>query len=393
MNEIKKLELAILKEFIFNDEVSQLISDINQNFLEFNILEITGMGTQEIKHSSLLAWILNNSEHNLEYEVFVEFLKKVYAENNLIDDELQNYIYLSKKQNLIIYREQENIDLLIEDHDNYKIFVIENKIFADERIEGDDGGQLEKYEKNIKEKYSEKYKIYYIFLTPNSTNATSDKWLRASYQMITDVITHILKTTELLTNTRLILESYVDLLKRKNIVKDKNIQELCKKIWDNKEYREALEIIFENKPSKIDLIEEFLKKYILIEKKINAGVHNYFIKLNNNSPYIYRLIYDSKGKGLGFVIVTNKNTQLSLLNFQDTEIGDTTIKIHPKLNSTPPMNQFNYVIVSTFANYCISEDTLSSDRLESLMNELNTFDNKIISNVPSEQKIQAISEI
>ena len=41
-------ETNLVEEFIFNDEVQQILSDINDRFMDFNILEITGMGTQEI---------------------------------------------------------------------------------------------------------------------------------------------------------------------------------------------------------------------------------------------------------------------------------------------------------------------------------------------------------
>ena len=60
-------EIDSLKEFIFNDEVQKVFEDINNNVLDFNILEITGMGNQEIKHSNILGWLFSDAKHNLEY--------------------------------------------------------------------------------------------------------------------------------------------------------------------------------------------------------------------------------------------------------------------------------------------------------------------------------------
>jgi hypothetical protein len=52
--------------FIFDDEVQKLFEDINNNLLDFNILEITGIVNQEIKHSNILRCLFSDAEHNLE---------------------------------------------------------------------------------------------------------------------------------------------------------------------------------------------------------------------------------------------------------------------------------------------------------------------------------------
>lgn len=255
-----KDEIGIVENFIYNDDISANIQKINQNFLDFNILEITGMGTQEIKHSNVLTWMLGDNEHNLEYTIFVDFLKKIYAKNDCNDRKLQEYIYISTKNDLKIYRERDNIDILIEDEENKKIFVIENKVLSGERIDGDDGGQLAKYEKQVTTKYPEsEYDIYYIFLTPNFDDASREHWLNADYQMIENSVANILKQKDLSLNTRLIFESYTDLLKRRNIVENSGIKELCEKIWENKEYRDALNILYNYRVDMRSDIKDYLE--------------------------------------------------------------------------------------------------------------------------------------
>jgi len=59
------------------------LSNINDNIMDFNILEITGMGAQEIKHSNILGWLFDDCEHNLEYEILDNFLKKVISDNEV----------------------------------------------------------------------------------------------------------------------------------------------------------------------------------------------------------------------------------------------------------------------------------------------------------------------
>lgn len=276
-----KNKLKLVEDFIYNDEVQNILSNINDNVMDFNILEITGMGVQEIKHSNILGWLFSDSEHNLEYQILDDFLKKVIDSNSSMEkkDKLQEYIYLSgKKRDITIYREKDNIDLLVVDEVNEVVIAIENKVYANERIEGEDGGQLQKYENIINKNYDERYKKYFIFLTINLEEPSKEKWLKASHQMIIDVIEHILKIKEISIKTKIILESYIDLLKRNGIVEDKKLQELCDKIWVNKKYRDALNILIENQSSNIERISNIITDKL---ETINATYDFYADKFND----------------------------------------------------------------------------------------------------------------
>lgn len=258
---MSKEETIILQDFIFNDKVQNILSEINDNVMDFNILEITGMGTQEIKHSNILGWLFDDSEHNLEYQILNNFLKRVIKEKGNCNDGLQSYLYLSnKKRDISVYREKDNIDLLIVDEANKIVISIENKIYANERIEGEDGGQLQKYENILNEKYHN-YDKYYIFLTidfeyPSEEN---EHWLRANYQIIVDTLEEILKIKETTTKTKIVLESYIDLLKRNGIVGKKELQQLCEKIWNNKQYANAIDILMDYRITPIKKIYDMLK--------------------------------------------------------------------------------------------------------------------------------------
>ena len=128
-----------LENFIFDDNVQDILDKIKNSVMNFNILEITGMGSQEIKHSNILAWMFSNSEHNLEYKILEDFLKKIVEFNEVSEATtfLKHYIYLSEKsKNITIYREKDNIDLLIVDNANKVVIAIENKVYANERSDG-----------------------------------------------------------------------------------------------------------------------------------------------------------------------------------------------------------------------------------------------------------------
>jgi len=283
MSDTKKIKSV--KNFIFNDEIHTILSKINNNVMNFNILEITGMGNQEIKHSNILSWLFGDNEHKLEYQILDNFLKKVIAKNsNHNIESLLKYLYLSNnKRNITIFREKDNIDLLIVDEANKIAITIENKVYANERIDGEDGGQLQKYEKNINEHYKG-YDKYFIYLTINLQQSSKENWIRANYQMIVDVLEDILKTKELTTKTQIIFESYIDLLKRNGIVEDIELKNLCEKIWLKKEYADALNILLKYKTT-------ITKKFYddLLRSELDFLDDTVFLKLEGIEK-LYKLI-------------------------------------------------------------------------------------------------------
>ena len=313
-------EFNSIKSFIFDDEVQKLFEDINNNVLDFNILEITGMGNQEIKHSNILGWLFSDAEHNLEYKILESFLKKIIALNEV--DNLQDYLYLSKhRKDIIIYREKDNIDLLIVDEANKVLFVIENKVFASERTFGDDGGQLQKYEDIINHKYSKEYRKYFIYLTIDLSEPSRENWLKANHEMIVESLNEISKNKDISVKTKIIFESYIDTLKRNGIVEDKKLKELCLQIWEHSNYKKALDILNNHKPDIFNQISEYLQK-ILKEQYLKV------VELDDSSKSYVRFSDNSwlnleQKKGDGWT--TSKN--VLLYEFQNSIYGGLNLKL------------------------------------------------------------------
>jgi hypothetical protein len=170
-------------------------------------------------------------------------------------------LYLpTKNKSLTIYREKDNIDILIVDNANKVVIAIENKVYANERVDGEDGGQLKKYEDIVKSNY-QNFDQYFVYLTIDLEDASRKDWFNASYFMIVDSITETMNSNiEINTKTKIILESYIDLLKRNGIVNDKDLKELCEKIWNNKKYADAMDILLEYRITPISIIFDRLKK-------------------------------------------------------------------------------------------------------------------------------------
>jgi len=238
-NNLEKIE-----SFIFNEEIKKKLLSISKIDNKVNLLEITGMGNQEIKHSNVLSWLFGDNNHQLGNSVFFDFLKLVYED----EETLNKYFYLRKKGKINIYRERFHIDLLIEDVTNGKVFVIENKVDALESK-----GQLIKYENKVRKLYpSENCEIYFIYLSKyNSKPPSRVIWESANYDMIHDVLERIISDLKIDVKVKFTIESYLELLKKRKIMRNKELEELCEEIWMKNEYRDALNILIDNKP-KID---------------------------------------------------------------------------------------------------------------------------------------------
>ncbi|WP_295144063.1 PD-(D/E)XK nuclease family protein, partial [uncultured Campylobacter sp.] len=292
-----KNDLEILKEFINDKEAQEKFNAIKNSVMDFNIFEITGLGNQEIKHSNTLAWLFGDNEHGLRYQILEGFLKFT-LENS--DNTLESYENLEKylktqEKNIRVFRESDNIDLLLIDENNKLVITIENKVEADEGKE-----QLLKYRKFIDDKYKDFERIY-IFLTKDGRlpedKTERGRWLIATYKTIGDSIECSLQNNKLSQKANIILSSYVDLLKRRNIMGDKELQNLCEQIWDK--YEKELQILISYKRTKLDKLFEAIKNTLEergIEIYKDSRLNNLYLIRTKNADYIYNFMYSKNAK-------------------------------------------------------------------------------------------------
>ena len=378
-----------LENFIFDDNVQDILDKIKNSVMNFNILEITGMGSQEIKHSNILAWMFSNSEHNLEYKILEDFLKKIVEFNEVSEATtfLKHYIYLSEKsKNITIYREKDNIDLLIVDNANKVVIAIENKVYANERSDGKDGGQLKNYCKIVDENYKNFKNKIFIYLTIDGLSPESEEnqkiWLNATHEMIGEAVEDILEKQTILPKAEMILTSYVDLLKRRNIMSDKNLEELCKKIWDKNS--KALDILFRYRTTNLD------KLYDLIASK-----YNFYSEESSDIKFdaidkIYKYVYDEEWydadyRAIDILIV--KKSKYIWIGYWHPEIPSTNnkklLELYKNIFKIKPQKEKRIVMIyesdiedlteeqlSDKANETINTLNLKIEELEKLVNKL-----------------------
>ena len=365
-----------LENFIFDDNVQDILDKIKNSVMNFNILEITGMGSQEIKHSNILAWMFSNSEHNLEYKILEDFLKKIVEFNEVSEATtfLKHYIYLSEKsKNITIYREKDNIDLLIVDNANKVVIAIENKVYANERSDGKDGGQLKNYCKIVDENYKNFKNKIFIYLTIDGLSPESEEnqkiWLNATHEMIGEAVEDILEKQTILPKAEMILTSYVDLLKRRNIMSDKNLEELCKKIWDKNS--KALDILFRYRTTNLDKLYDLIASKYSFYSEESSDIK--FDAIDKIYKYVYdEEWYDADYRAIDILIV--KKSNYIWIGYWHPEIPSTNnkklLELYKNIFKIKPQKEKRIVMIYESDIEDLNEKQLS-DKANETINTLN----------------------
>lgn len=261
-----------LESFIFNNKELEKLESIED---KFNIFSSLGIINQEVRHSNFLAWLLNPKEtHNLVDYFTTRFLKlAVYNDSNenpdlnLIDIDTLN---LSK---INVYREWNNIDVLLVDEDQKLVCVIENKVDSKEH-----SNQLTKYRKIIESNYPDYRKIY-IYLTVYGEEPESEKkYISISYKEVSQLMESLLERKESQMNDEIsmFIRHYNEMVKR-YIMEESEVQELCEKLY--KKHKKALDLIFKHKPDIYNDINHILEELIFAnENLVKDHCSKYYIR-------------------------------------------------------------------------------------------------------------------
>ena len=252
------MEIAIVDKL--NDLEKYLsTSDLDKWIKEINIFDVLKISRMEIRHSNMLAWLLDPHEkHNLGDAVL----------RNLLDNILNERYELT---NISVIREWHNIDIFIELKD--LIICIENKIDSKEH-----GKQLENYKKYIEEQYPEK-RSKFIYLTPHGASSSDpDNWKAVSYKVVLDAIEKAISCKQLELESDLLINNYINIIRRE-IVGDKELEEKCREIYNN--HKDALDLIFEHKPDRAADVAIIIRKWA----KSKSGEIIYYESYNEGKRY------------------------------------------------------------------------------------------------------------
>ena len=243
------------------NEMQVFIADISclEPVIEYvnrlNIFEILGMTHAEVRHSNMLAWLIDpRKNHGLGDAVLRGILERV-ADN-----------LPAGFSTFQIERERKHMDIFaVSDAEKYAL-CIENKIGT-----GEHDNQLARYRKDIEETYPT-YQKQYIYLSPKGKESSDPQnWAALSYGDVLAIVESAKAGKTLNPEQELIISNYADLIRRR-IIGDDKIRQVCEEIyrkhttaletlwkdkWSNVKYADidedqwkALDVIFRNRPGK-----------------------------------------------------------------------------------------------------------------------------------------------
>ncbi|WP_105994043.1 PD-(D/E)XK nuclease family protein [Staphylococcus simulans] len=251
MNRDETALLAFLKDI-------DCLKEVEKHSNQFNLFEVLGVVDTEIRHSNMLAWLLDPNEIHGLNDTFLKEVIKLYIDGTerFSSNQTLFKLLLNDFEDAVVLREWRNIDILVVSEQNQTVIVIENKIWSKESKH-----QLKKYQSIVDREYPG-YEQLFLFLTPEGDDASdSATWSSVAYSQILDCIRAILESKANIINPKVVdfINQYIGILRR-HIVGDETLEEICSQIYAK--HKRALDLIFEYKPDILNDISKMLQEHI-----------------------------------------------------------------------------------------------------------------------------------
>ena len=231
--------LKALEAFVVDNEDLERLETL---IAEFNIFEAIGAVRQELRHSELLAFLLDpNENHGLGDSFLRRLLQRAVASEPSRASFSPVDLDVCELDDVEVRREWESIDILIVDPRNKIAVIIENKIDA-----GEHSGQLRRYWSTTERSF-QGYRLLGVYLTPDGEDPSDERYIAADYALIADLVKRFLeaRSSTMGPDVKTVLRHYEQMLRR-HIVSDSEIAELCRKLY--RKHRHALELIYMHRP-------------------------------------------------------------------------------------------------------------------------------------------------
>ena len=240
-----------IKEFLLD---IQCLDKLSQWSGHFNLFDVLKVSKTEIRHSNILAWLLDPSEnHGLGDAVLRRMIQRLVSRSPQADAFL---ILLKDFRDVSVLREWEHIDLLVISHKEKFLLCIENKVFS-----GEGDGQLTRYYKTVQSKYGD-YQSIFVYLTPDGLEPEKEEdqeiWRAFDYSELLNVMQKAREEHTLSQEASIFIKQYEEAVRR-YIVGDQELQKICRDIYAR--HKRALDLIYENRPDTAAKVAEILKEW------------------------------------------------------------------------------------------------------------------------------------
>ena len=283
----KQAQITALENFAEGNvelaELKKLMVVAKRYTVSLDLFEGLNQWWRESFHSDFLAWLLNpQSNHGLGDYFLKNFLLQTteQAKNSGIATATPADIDAMDWSETAIYRERNNIDILILNGKALFVCAIENKIFAREGIGADGTSQLTSYRKAMKKDYCN-FERHYVFLDAQDRLPYHQEerafWTPVNYFIVLELVEQAIEdnANRIATDVFVFLRQYATTLRRKIVPESSEVSKLARKIY--LEHREAIDLIKDHEPAWQSETVQILKEAVARQNNwiLDLTDHNY----------------------------------------------------------------------------------------------------------------------
>lgn len=229
--------------FVNNENLDQLEAYLNR----FNPIKVMKMERMEIRHSAILAWLLDPSEtHGLGDHFLKAFLGEALRGFKSTGTPMALDIIQSDLRDAEVRSEWQNIDIFIVSPTNNWAFIIENKFHSKQHK-----GQLDKYMSKVNSIYKTTEKspsIAGIFLTLGDEEPEDERYAPIKYEAVCEILDRMLlqQSHVLSTEVTTFLNHYLDILKDATGMSDEfnEMEKLARQLY--RDHKKVLDFVVEH---------------------------------------------------------------------------------------------------------------------------------------------------
>ncbi|MCQ6265126.1 PD-(D/E)XK nuclease family protein [Fictibacillus sp. WQ 8-8] len=273
---------------------SKEFAALHQKFHQFNPLKVLRVDQFEIRHSNVLAWLLDPSENHKLGSFFVSKLLSRLVTRVENEDKTENFQFLDYLDhsygNVEVYREVKTttgryIDLVVVDTTQKLVLVIENKFHTGESL-----GQLDDYITYARSIYVN-YTIVPVFLTLNSDAPSHKDFWVLDYSDILEMLSlHLELNHEAIPdNVYSFLLNYTEILREELILDETSIQLAVDVYEKNQAAIDLLYLSQHEENRKYSRYSQVFQQLDSISENYRHALLRIYLKQKKTIDYIYKI--------------------------------------------------------------------------------------------------------
>lgn len=229
--------------FVNNPHLDELEAYLNR----FNPIRIMRMEGMELRHSNILAWLLDPLEtHGLGDRFLKSFLSEALRGESAKGMPTALEITQADLQDIEVRREWQHIDIFLLSRRNNWAFIVENKFHAAQHK-----GQLSKYIDKVRSSFEPeegKLDIRGVFLTLHDEEPAEPSYVSIGYDAVCDLLTRAMQTEgqSLGKEVQVFLSHYIEIIKEAAGMSEERerFERLARSLY--RQHRKALDFIQEH---------------------------------------------------------------------------------------------------------------------------------------------------